>query len=253
MISKFYIDIIIPVYNSEKYIQNTIMSVLNQKYKHWRLIIVDDASKDNTRQILYKLYKKFRNKKKIIILKNNVNKGQALSRNLGLKYSTSKLISFLDSDDFWDKNKLKNQIKFMIRNNYDFTYTDYKIIKNNKITTIKVPDYFTYKKFIHNSSINTCSIILKKKIIKNIYFKNLRFSEDYFFKCQILKKNINAYRCPGSYAYYLIRDNSLQSNRFSVLISLWIINKNLNKMNFANNVISILAISFNSLRKYGFR
>jgi teichuronic acid biosynthesis glycosyltransferase TuaG len=253
MISKFYIDIIIPVYNSEKYIQNTIMSVLNQTYKYWRLIIVDDGSTDNTRQILNKLYKKYRNKKKIIILKNDVNKGQALSRNLGLKFSTSKFVSFLDSDDFWDKNKLKNQIKFMMSNNYDFTYTDYKIIKNNKITTIKVPDYFDYKKFIHNSSINTCSIILKKKIIKNIYFKNLRFSEDYFFKCQILKKNINAYRCPGSYAYYLIRDNSLQSNRFSVLISLWIINKNLNRLNFINNIISILAISFNSLRKYGFR
>ena len=253
MISKFYIDIIIPVYNSEKYIENTVMSVLKQTYKYWRLIIVDDGSTDNTRKILYKLYKKYRNKKKIIILKNDVNKGQALSRNLALKYSTSKLVAFLDSDDFWDKNKLKNQIKFMMSNNYDFTYTDYKIIKKNKITTIKVPDYFDYKKFIHNSSINTCSIILKKKIIKNIYFKNLRFSEDYFFKCQILKKNINAYRCPGSYAYYLIRDNSLQSNRFSVLISLWIINKNLNKLNFINNIISILAISFNSLRKYGFR
>jgi teichuronic acid biosynthesis glycosyltransferase TuaG len=253
MISKSYIDIIIPVYNSEKYIQNTVNSVLNQTYKYWRLIIIDDASTDNTIKILEKLYKKYRNKKKITILKNQVNKGQAFSRNLGLKYSKSKLVSFLDSDDFWDKNKLKNQIKFMMTNNYDFTYTDYKIIKNNKIKTIKVPNYFNYKKFIHNSSINTCSIILKKKIIKNIYFKNLRFSEDYFFKCQILKKNVNAYKCPGSYAYYLIRDNSLQSNRLSVLNSLWIINKNLNKMNFVNNVISILAISFNSLKKYGFR
>jgi teichuronic acid biosynthesis glycosyltransferase TuaG len=253
MISKPYIDIIIPVYNSEKYIQNTVNSVLNQTYKYWRLIIIDDASTDNTIKILEKLYKKYRNKKKITILKNQVNKGQAFSRNLGLKYSKSKLVSFLDSDDFWDKNKLKNQIKFMMTNNYDFTYTDYKIIKNNKIKTIKVPNYFNYKKFIHNSSINTCSIILKKKIIKNIYFKNLRFSEDYFFKCQILKKNVNAYKCPGSYAYYLIRDNSLQSNRLSVLNSLWIINKNLNKMNFVNNVISILAISFNSLKKYGFR
>ena len=133
MISKFYIDIIIPVYNSEKYIENTVMSVLKQTYKYWRLIIVDDGSTDNTRKILYKLYKKYRNKKKIIILKNNVNKGQALSRNLALKYSTSKLVAFLDSDDFWDKNKLKNQIKFMMSNNYDFTYTDYKIIKKIRL------------------------------------------------------------------------------------------------------------------------
>jgi teichuronic acid biosynthesis glycosyltransferase TuaG len=253
MISKFYIDIIVPVYNSEKYIKSTVRSVFNQSYKYWRLIIIDDASTDNTKHILHRIRKEYKDKKKIIILKNQVNKGQAFSRNLGLKYSKSKFVAFLDSDDSWDKNKLKNQIQFMITNNYDFTYTDYKIIKNNKIKKIKVPDYFNYKKFIHNSSINTCSVILKKIIIKKIYFKNLRFSEDYFFKCQILKKNIKAYRCPGSYAYYLIRDNSLQSNRFLVLISLWIINKKLNKMKFINNIISILCISFNSLRKYGFR
>lgn len=253
MISKFYIDIIIPVYNSEKYIKNTLTSVFNQTYKYWKLIIIDDASTDNTSKILYRLQKEYKDKKRIIIIKNQVNKGQAFSRNLGLKYSKSKFVSFLDSDDFWDKNKLKKQIKFMVTNNYDFTYTDYKIVKNNKIKTIKVPDYFNYQRFIRNSSINTCSIILNKRIIKNIYFKNLRFSEDYFFKCQILKKNINAYRCPGSYAYYLIRHDSLQSNRFLVLISLWIINKNLNKMNFINNIISILCISLNSLKKYGFR
>ena len=130
MINKFYIDIIIPVYNSEKYIQNTVESVFNQTYKYWRLIIIDDASTDNTTKILFKLYKKYKNKKKIIILKNKVNKGQAFSRNLGLKYSQSTFIAFLDSDDFWDRNKLKNQINFMITNNYNFTYTDYKIIKN---------------------------------------------------------------------------------------------------------------------------
>jgi glycosyltransferase involved in cell wall biosynthesis len=242
-----------PVYNSEEFIYNSVKSVFNQTYKYWRLIIIDDASTDKTTKILYKLYKEFRDKRKITILKNNVNKGQAFSRNLGLKKSRSRFVAFLDSDDFWEKNKLRNQIKFMITNNYDFTYTDYKIVKNKNIKKITVPDFYNYKKFVHNSSINTCSMILRKKIIKNIYFKNLRFSEDYFFKCQILKKNINAYRCPGSYAYYLIRNNSLQSNRFLVLISLWIVNKNLNKMSFINNIISILSISYNSLKKYGLR
>jgi len=242
-----------PVYNSEEFIYNSVKSVFNQTYKYWRLIIIDDASTDKTTKILYKLYKEFRDKRKIIILRNNVNKGQAFSRNLGLKYSSSRFVAFLDSDDFWEKNKLRNQIKFMITNNYDFTYTDYKIVKNKNIKKIIVPDFYNYKKFVHNSSINTCSMILRKKIIKNIYFKNLRFSEDYFFKCQILKKKINAYRCPGSYAYYLIRNNSLQSNRFLVLISLWMVNKNLNKMSFINNIISILSISYNSLKKYGLR
>jgi len=247
------VDIIIPVYNSQKYISKTINSVFRQTYKNWKLIIIDDASTDDTKKILEKIYKKNKNKKKIIILKNNINRGQAFSRNRGLKYSKSKFVTFLDSDDFWDKNKLKNQIKFMLRNNYDFTYTDYKIIKNNQIKKIIVPDFYNYKRFIHNSSINTCSMIIKKKIIKNIYFKNLRFSEDYFFKCQILRKGCIGYKCPRSYAYYLLRKDSVQSNRLSVFFSLWTINRNFNKMNILQNTVSIFFIIVNSLRKYGFR
>jgi teichuronic acid biosynthesis glycosyltransferase TuaG len=246
------IDIIIPIYNSQKFIKKTVESVLRQTYKNWKLIIIDDASTDNTIKLVELICKKVK-KKKIIILKNKINRGQAFSRNRGLKYSKSKFVTFLDSDDFWDKNKLKNQIKFMLRNNYDFTYTDYKIIKNNQIKKIIVPDFYNYIRFIHNSSINTCSMIIKKKIIKNIYFKNLRFSEDYFFKCQILRKGYIGYKCPRSYAYYLLRKDSVQSNRLSVFFSLWTINRNFNKMNFIENIISIFFITVNSLRKYGFR
>ena len=247
------VDIIIPAYNSQKTISKTIKSVFRQTYKNWKLIIIDDASTDDTKKILDTIYKNNKNKKKITILKNNINRGQAFSRNRGLKYSKSKFVTFLDSDDFWDKNKLKNQIKFMLTNNYDFTYTDYKIIKNNQVKKIIVPDFYNYKRFIHNSSINTCSMIIKKKIIKNIYFKNLRFSEDYFFKCQILRKGHIGYKCPRSYAYYLLRKDSVQSNRLSVFFSLWTINRNFNKMNFLQNIISIFFIIVNSLRKYGFR
>ena len=247
------IDIIIPVFNSQKFIRKTLKSVFRQTFKKWQLIIIDDGSTDNTLVIIKKICKKIKEKNKIIILKNNINKGQAFSRNRGLKHSKSKFVTFLDSDDFWDKNKLKNQINFMLSNNYDFTYTDYKIIKNNQITKITVPDFYNYKKFIHNSSINTCSMIIKKKIIKNIFFKNLRFSEDYFFKCQILRKGYIAYKCPQSYAYYLLRKDSLQSNRLSVFFSLWTINRNLNKLNFFQNIISICFIIINSLKKYGFR
>ena len=158
------VDIIIPVFNSQKFISKTLKSVFRQTFKKWQLIIIDDGSTDNTIVIIKKICKKIKEKNKIIILKNNINKGQAFSRNRGLKHSKSKFVTFLDSDDFWDKNKLKNQINFMLSNNYDFTYTDYKIIKNNQIKKITVPDFYNYKKFIHNSSINTCSMILKKKL-----------------------------------------------------------------------------------------
>lgn len=252
MRDKVCIDIILPVYNSEKFICNALKSVYEQTHKNWKLIIIDDASTDNTSEILANSIKKRKNKK-ILLLKNRFNKGQAFSRNKGLKYSKSRFIAFLDSDDTWDKNKLKKQINFMLTNNYDFTYTDYKIIKNNDIKLINVPESFNYKKFLSNTSITTSTIILNKKVIKNIYFKNLKFLEDYFFKCEILKKNITAYKCPGVFSSYLIRNNSLQSNRLLVLLYLWKINKNLNKMKFLNNIFYITNIILNSLKKYGIR
>ena len=244
------VDIIIPVYNSQKTIAKTIKSVFKQTYNNWTLIIIDDASTDDTIKIVEKICKKV--KKKIIILKNNVNRGQAFSRNRGLKFSKSKFVTFLDSDDFWDKNKLKKQINFMLKYNYDFTYCDYKSIKNNKIKIIKTPNFFNYKNFTKNTSIATSAMIIKKKILKNILFPDLRLCEDYYFKCLILKSK-DAYKCPGVYSFYRLRNNSLQSDRLKVLLTLWRINKNLNKMNFINNLASTSFIIINSLKKYAFR
>ena len=246
------VDIIVPVYNSQKYISKTINSVFRQTYKNWKLIIIDDASTDDTKKILDTIYKKNKNKKKITILKNNINRGQAFSRNRGLKYSKSKFVTFLDSDDFWDKNKLKNQIKFMLKYNYDFTYSDYKSIKNNKIKTIKTPNFFNYQNFTKNTSIATSTMIIKKKILKNLLFPDLKLCEDYYFKCLILKSK-DAYKCPGVYSFYRLRNNSLQIDRLRVFLTLWTINKNLNKMNFIDNLVSIFFVIINSFKKYAFR
>jgi len=131
------VDIILPVYNSKKYILTTINSIIKQNYKYWNLIIVDDCSDDGTYEILTKLKKKYSNNKKIFLYRNSKNKGQAFSRNLALRKTRSAFVSFIDSDDFWGKNKLKHQIEYMLNNKYDFTYTDYKSIKKNKIKIIQ--------------------------------------------------------------------------------------------------------------------
>ena len=171
---------------------------------------------------------------------------------MALKYCNSEYIAFIDSDDLWEKNKLKKQIKYMLNNGYSFTYSDYKTIKKNKIKIIKTPNFFNYKKFVKNTSIATSTMILKKKILNNIFFPKLKLCEDYYFKCQLLKSN-DAYKCSNIYSFYRLRDNSLQSNRFRSIFALWNINKNLNKMNYIDNLISIFLITYNSLKKYAFR
>jgi teichuronic acid biosynthesis glycosyltransferase TuaG len=246
------IDIILPVYNSKNFILNTLRSVINQTYKKWRLLIVDDNSTDGTRKLIINFINNNISKKKFILIKNKKNKGQAFSRNIALKHCNSEYIAFIDSDDLWEKNKLKIQIKYMSDNGYSFTYSDYKSIKKNKIRKIITPNFFNYKTFINNTSIATSTMMVKRKLLNGIFFQTLRLCEDYYLKCQLLKLN-NAYKCPRIYSFYRLRSNSLQSDRLKVLLAVWNINKNLNNMNFINNFISVFFITFNSLKKYAFR
>lgn len=245
------VSIILPNYNSSKTIKETISSILNQTYKNWELIIVDDNSDKITKSILSK-YKKL-NKIKILYLKKN--KGAAYCRNLAIKKSKSYYVAFIDSDDLWQKNKLNLQINFMQKNNYFFTYTNYKTFKiNNPIKkTILAPSKFNFNSFVKNTSIATSTMIVKRSIAGKIKFSNTKICEDYYYKCQLLKKIGNAYCYPGCLTEYQIRKDSLQSNRIRNLYWIWKINKSLNRFDILKNLISIFLISFNSLKKYGFR
>jgi teichuronic acid biosynthesis glycosyltransferase TuaG len=252
-VNKYFVDIILPVYNSENFILKTINSILNQKFKNWRLMIIDDKSSDNTLNIIKKNYSAYIKGKKFFLYQNSENKGQGYSRNFLLKRAKAKYIAFIDSDDLWKKNKLYEQINFMEENKYDFTFTDYNILKENKkINIIKAPNFFNYNSFVRNTFIATSTIILNRKAIGKLNFPNLRICEDYFFKCNLLKK-FTAFKLSKVNTYYRIRKDSLQSHRLGVLYEVWKINKNFNNMRLFQNFLSLLFISINSLKKYGLR
>ncbi len=242
------VSIILPNYNSYKFINNTIRSVINQKFNSWKLIIVDDCSNEKTKIIL----KRFLRHKKIKIFWLNKNKGAGYCRNLAIKKSKSKYIAFIDSDDIWKKDKLKNQINFMKKNNYLFTYTNYETFGKKK-RIVFAPKKFNFFDFTHNTSICTSTMIITRQIAKTAKFTNTKICEDYFYKCKILKKAKFAYRLNQILTKYQIRDNSLQNNYLKNLYWIWNINKNYNKLNFYQNFLSVISISINSFKKYGFK
>ena len=241
------IDIILPNFNSSNYIKETLKSVINQTYTNWNLIIVDDCSDKKTINILkkYSKHKKF----KIYWLKKN--RGAGYCRNYAIKKSKSPYVAFLDSDDIWKKNKLEVQVNFMRKNNYSFTYTNYEVI-GNKSKNIITPNKFDFNKFIHNTSICTSSMMIKREILKGVKFTDTKICEDYYFKCKILK-NFNAYCLDELLTKYRIRNNSLQSNIFRNFYWIWKINRDYNKLNFISNFFSLFFISLNSMRKYGLK
>ena len=246
------VDIILPNYNSSSYLDETLNSVINQSYKNWRLFIVDDNSDEKTQKIL----KKYSNHPNINILWLKKNKKPGFCRNLAIRNSKSEYIAFLDSDDIWEKEKLSKQLQFMIKNNYYFTYTNFStfVSTNKQINKeIKPPQNFSFKKFVSNTTIPTSTMIIKRSSIGNVKFSRTKICEDYFFKCQILKKVNYAYCLPENLTKYRIRKNSLQSNKLRNFYWIWYINKNYNHFNFIENLVSLTCISINSLKKYGFK
>jgi len=245
---KTEVDIILPNYNSLEFIDKTVQSVINQSFENWRLIIIDDFSDIKTRRKI----KKYEKLKKIKIYWLKKNRGAAYCRNLAINKSNSKYLAFIDSDDIWEKNKLKLQVRYMKRNKYDFTYTYYKTF-GLKLKKVSPPIKFNFDSFIKNTSIATSTMMIARKIAKDVKFTDTTICEDYYFKCKILKKIKSAYCLKNYLTKYRIRENSLQSNKLKNFYWIWKINYRYNKLSFFENLNSLFYISLNSIKKYGLK
>lgn len=216
-----YVDIIMPVHNGEEYIEEAINSIKQQTYKNWRLIIIDDASTDNTINVIENNINDIKNK--VLLIKSNNNIGSAEARNLGIRKSNNRYIAFLDADDIWYKDKLRKQIEFMRKNNYSFTYTLFTYLKKQKKKEVKVfPKSLNYKQALGNTFILTSTVIIDTKYVskEKIFMKNV-FNEDTATWWQILKSGNIAYGLKENLTLYRIRKNSLSSNKFKNLKRNW--------------------------------
>ncbi|MBO4127289.1 glycosyltransferase family 2 protein [Streptococcus suis] len=119
------VSVIMPVFNSEQFVGESIQSVLNQTYQNWELVVIDDASTDSSLEIVQEFS---RQDSRIRILQHSESSGAAISRNDGLREAKGRWIAFLDSDDLWFPTKLEQQLAFMVTNNYHFSYTNYEEI-----------------------------------------------------------------------------------------------------------------------------
>ena len=251
---KINVDVILPNYNKCNFLEEAINSVIIQTFKNWHLYIIDDHSTDNSWSII----EKFSNLNNVTTIKLNKNMGPSFCRNYVMRISNSKYISFIDSDDSWVAAKLEKQVYFMEKDNLNFTYTDYtpffqKDKKKRYRQKTSLRDSFNFNTFIKNSSINTTTMIIRRAILGTHRFKKIKLMEDYLFKCQLMRCNNIAKKFNESLAFYRIINKSRSSKRLKNIFWLWHINKNHNKLSFFSNIISLLCISLNSIKKYGFK
>lgn len=213
-----------PVYNEENFILDSINSVLNQTYKNFELLVIDNASADNSIKFVRNIKD---NRIKIITIKDN--QGVSYARNIGIKKAQGDYICFLDADDYWVKEKLEKQVQFMKKNNYEFIYSNYMYVHRDgtEKKLVKVPLVLNYKKALKNTTIFTSTVMLNmNKLKKNIvYMPNLKRGQDTATWWQILKTGINAYGMNELLAYYRLKGKSLSSNKILALKRTWKIYK----------------------------
>ena len=217
------VSIVVPVYNAEKYINDTIKTVQEQTYKNWELILVDDGSKDKSKSII-KNYMK--NDERIKLYCQSENGGPAIARNKGIDLAKGHFLCFQDADDLWDADKLEKQLNFMKANNYAFSYTSYeyadeKGTPNGKKVLAK--EKLEYKKALKNNIISTITVMfdlsrIDKELIK---MPNLKYVEDTATWWKILRNNYIAYGIPSVFSYYRRLEKTNSSNKLKTQKYLW--------------------------------
>jgi len=215
------VSVIIPVYNAEKYIGSTIESALNQTYKKLTLVIVDDCSTDNSKNIIDEYIKHTNN---IVYHLNSNNTGAAVARNKALEIAEGRYVAFLDSDDLWLPEKIQRQLALMSNNNVGFCYTAYEMIDDEgrlMKEKIKILEKTEYKHLLKRTMISTPTVLLDRQLIGNVEMPLRRTGQDYAYWLLLLRKNGVAYGIDEALVQVRRRNNSLSKNKIQNVRDVW--------------------------------
>ena len=243
------VSVITPAYNAERFIEDTIKSVLEQTYENLEMIIVDDCSTDNTEKIIKK-YMKLDNR--IIYKKLEGNSGAAVVRNAAIEMATGRYIAFLDSDDLWDENKLEKQISFMEENKIGFSFTGYRTMEEDGVLThkeISVPKEIDYNGLLKNTIIGCLTVIIDKEKVGEFRMPLIRAGQDTATWLSILKKGHKAYSLGESLATYRLVKGSISSNKFKALKRTWNLYVNIEKLGLIKSTYYFINYALNAIIK----
>ncbi|MFT5237208.1 MAG: teichuronic acid biosynthesis glycosyltransferase TuaG [Ulvibacter sp.] len=213
------ISIITPLYNAENFIAETIISIQNQTYSNWEVLIVDDCSTDLSSQVVEKLEL---TDSRIHFIRNDVNKGASDCRNQGAGLAKGEYIAFLDADDLWHSEKLEKQLQFMQANNCDVSFTSYVHIDEDSEPInkrIKALASLSYKKQHSNNYIGNLTGMYKTSALGKISSPSMRKRQDWALWLEAIKRSKKpALGLQEDLAYYRIHKGSMSGNKLALVI-----------------------------------
>lgn len=206
------VSIIMPSWNTGRFIAESIQSVIDQTYQNWELLIVDDCSTDKTDEVVANFHDE-----RVKYFKNEKNSGAALTRNRAIREARGEWIAFLDSDDLWTPEKLEKMIAFMTGNNYSFAYHEYvKIGEESQPLNIYVsgPEVISKRKMYNYGYPGCLTFMYSAKKMGLIQIKDIKKNNDYAILLQLCKKD-NCYLLKENMAKYRIRNKSISHDKIT--------------------------------------
>lgn len=240
-------SVIIPAYNSEKYIEESIYSTLNQTIKPTEIIIIDDSSTDSTPEIVEEIAKE---QPEIRLIRNEQNLGVAQSRNKGLENIHGDYIAFLDADDLWKTEKMEKQLAFMEENQLALSFTSYQLIDSNGKSLHKVrkiPKNSSFAELLKHNYIGPSTAVISKKIAQTIRFEKDFFHEDYIYFLSILKDEKRVAGLDEILVEYRVHDTNRNKNKLHAAQGRWAVYRNYLHLNVFQSIYYFCIYAF-----YGF-
>ena len=236
---KGLVSIITPTYNCGKFIAETIDTVISQSYSEWEMVIVDDCSTDNTKEIVDAYIEKDSRIKYYCL---DTNSGAAVARTKAMELAQGEYMAFLDSDDLWLPDKLEKQLAFMKENDYAFTCTAYEQINEASeplgrvIKTIKKTNY---NRLLLDCPVGNSTVMYNVEKMGKFEVPNIRKRNDDALWLQMLKKEKYIWGMPDVLMKYRIRQNSISSNKLKVIKYHWILYREVEHLNVFRSAFHI--------------
>ncbi|HSF54535.1 MAG TPA: glycosyltransferase family 2 protein, partial [Algoriphagus sp.] len=217
------ISIIVPVFNTEKYVGMTIESVQNQTYSNWELLLIDDCSRDKSVEVCNS-FAQLDTRIKVITLSQN--SGALTARNEGIKNAKGRFICFLDSDDTYEPEKLKTQLEFMLEGNVPVSFTMFQRITEagHFMGKSNVPfqEEVSYRQLLGNPAFSIITIMIDRdKVNVPIVEAKVVKAEDYVFHLWILKQGFKAKGINQPLSNYRFRQGSQSTSFLGNAADLW--------------------------------
>lgn len=244
------VSVIIPVYNAEKFIEQTIKSVLSQSYKNFEIVLVDDCSTDASGNIIKSMQKEH---SEIRYYKLDKNSGAAVARNKAIELAEGQFIAFLDSDDCWKPEKLEKQIQLANEKKAEFVFNAIEMIDENGNLVKgkrKIPSRVDYKFLLTNTVIPTSGVLIDISKTGKFQMPLIRSGQDYATWLMLLRDGRVAYGLNEALTQYRRTEGSLSSKKSKNWKKVWRIQVEFEKINPLIAYIHCFMYAINAVKKY---